>query len=136
MARGAKIFAQSCAVCHQIAGQGKIVGPQLDGIGSRGLDRIIEDVLDPNRNVDPSFRYTTFVMANNDVITALPKRQEGDALVVTDTTGKEITITIAKIKQRIQSNASLMPDNFATALPQDDFDDLIAYLLSQRPTQR
>ena len=38
--RGAKVFAQTCAICHQIAGQGKIVGPQLDGIGARGLDRM------------------------------------------------------------------------------------------------
>ena len=33
-----------------------MVGPQLDGVGTRGLERLIEDVLDPNRNVDPAFR--------------------------------------------------------------------------------
>src|SRR5205823_1098758 len=53
---GEKFFVKTCAICHQIAGQGKVIGPQLDGIGSRGLDRLIEDVLDPNRNVDPAFR--------------------------------------------------------------------------------
>ena len=108
------------------------MGPQLDGIGARGLDRVIEDVLDPNRNLDPSFRYATFVLTNNDVVTALPRREDAAVLVVTDTTGREISIPKSKIKQRIQSNASLMPDNLGTALSQRDFCDLIAYLLAQR----
>ena len=104
----------------------------MDGIGARGLDRVIEDVLDPNRNLDPSFRYVTFILIDNDVITALPRREDGDTLLVTDTTGKEISLSKSKIKQRIQSNASLMPDNFATVIPPQDFNDLIAYLLAQR----
>src|SRR5262249_44197701 len=49
---GAKVFEKSCAVCHQLGGKGARIGPQLDGIGSRGLDRLLEDLLDPNRNVD------------------------------------------------------------------------------------
>ena len=38
------------------AGKGAKVGPQLDGIGTRGLDRLMEDILDPNRNVDQTLR--------------------------------------------------------------------------------
>ena len=62
VAAGAKLFKQHCANCHQVAGEGTKIGPQLDGIGARGLDRLLEDVLDPNRNVDPSFRTTTLVL--------------------------------------------------------------------------
>ena len=53
---GAKVFEKNCAACHQLAGKGAKVGPQLDGVGIRGLDRLLEDVLDPNRNVDQAFR--------------------------------------------------------------------------------
>ena len=58
-ARGATVFAKNCASCHQLEGQGARVGPQLDGVGLRGLDRVLEDTLDPNRNVDQAFRVTT-----------------------------------------------------------------------------
>ena len=34
------------------------IAPHLDGIGNRGLERLLEDVLDPNRNVDQLFRAT------------------------------------------------------------------------------
>src|SRR5262249_24103592 len=56
---GFKVFEKSCANCHQIANKGAKIGPQLDGIGNRGLERVLEDVLDPNRNVDQAFRSTT-----------------------------------------------------------------------------
>ena len=45
--KGAAVFAKHCAACHQIAGKGAVVGPQLDGIGNRGLDRLLEDMHRP-----------------------------------------------------------------------------------------
>src|SRR5260221_8366569 len=35
---GKLLFTKHCAICHQIGGQGTKIGPQLDGIGVRGLD--------------------------------------------------------------------------------------------------
>jgi hypothetical protein len=35
--------------------QGGNIGPQLDGIGGCGLERVVEDIIDPHRNVDPTF---------------------------------------------------------------------------------
>jgi HEAT repeat protein len=64
-AAGQKIFQKTCGVCHQIATQGAKVGPQLDGIGVRGIERLLEDVLDPNRNVDQAFRTTQIVTKEN-----------------------------------------------------------------------
>jgi hypothetical protein len=37
-----------------------------------------------------------------------------------------------KIQRRIDSSASLMPDNFSGVIKPDDFNDLIAFLLSHR----
>ena len=57
------------------------IGPQLDGIGIRGLDRLLEDTLDPNRNVDQAFRATTLVLKNGQILSGLVLREEG-AIVV------------------------------------------------------
>ena len=54
--KGLRVFTQTCSVCHQIDGHGNVVG-LLHGIGNRGLERLIEDVLDPNRNVDLFFSH-------------------------------------------------------------------------------
>jgi len=128
---GAKVFEQNCGVCHQIDGKGGLIGPQLDGIAGRGAERIIEDVLDPNRNVDGAFRYSTITLADDRVITGLQRREEGEVLVFADATGKEISVTKKEIKERVQSEYSIMPDNFGEVIPPDDFNNLLAFLLSK-----
>jgi len=132
VARGAEIFARICAVCHQLEGRGNLIGPQLDGIGNRGLERLCEDILDPNRNVDRAFRASTVQLNDGDVITGLVRREEGELLVLADATGREISVAKKQIKQRRESESSLMPDNFGEAMAAPDFYHLLAYLLSQR----
>ena len=130
--KGKEIFAQNCAACHQIGGQGGTVGPQLDGVGNRGAERLVEDILDPNRNVDSAFRYSTLTLKDDSIINALQRREEGELLVFADATGKEIKVAKGDIRGRQESENSLMPDNFGELIPEIDFYDLIAFLLSNR----
>ncbi len=130
--KGQALFAKHCAVCHQIANQGAKIGPQLDGVGIRGLDRILEDVLDPNRNVDQAFRSTTLVLNNGQLVSGLLLRQDGTVLVLADNGGKEVRIAASDVQERILSPLSPMPGNFVEQVPESDFYHLLAYLLAQR----
>jgi putative heme-binding domain-containing protein len=128
--RGAVVFEKNCATCHQIGGKGVVIGPQLDGVGTRGLERLIEDVLDSNRNVDPAFRATNITLKDDTAITGLLRREEGEVLVFADTAGKEITVQKSEIAARRESELSLMPSNFGDLLSAEQFNDLMAFLLS------
>jgi putative heme-binding domain-containing protein len=130
-AKGEQIFTQTCRTCHQLDGQGGLVAPQLDGIGNRGLERLCEDVLDPNRSVDQAFRVTLVVLTDGDVVSGLFRREEGETIVLADATGKEISIPKKKIQEKKQSESSLMPDNFGELLSQEDFNNLMAFLLTK-----
>ena len=130
--RGRLVFEKTCMVCHMVGGQGAHVGPQLDGIGARGVPRLCEDVLDPSRNVDAAFRYSTFVLSDGNVIAGIPRKEEGQVLTVADSTGKEVAIDKTKITRRVESQLSLMPSNFGEVIPPADFNDLMAYLLSTK----
>jgi putative heme-binding domain-containing protein len=130
-APGAKVFTQICSVCHSIDNVGGAVGPHLDGVGNRGLERLLEDVLDPSRNVDPSFRYSTITLKDGTVFTGLQRREEGAAVVFVDATGKETPIAKKDIASRVESQSSLMPDNFSELIPLEDFNNLMAFLLSK-----
>jgi len=129
---GANIFQQNCAVCHQVDGNGGLVGPQLDGIGNRGLERLCEDVIDPNRNVDPAFRSTLIVLKDGDVQSGLFRREEGETIILAESTGKEISIPKNQVSERRQSENSLMPENFGELLTDEQFNNLLAFLLSKR----
>jgi len=130
--RGAEVYNKSCAICHQIAGKGAVVGPQLDGIGLRGLDRLLEDVLDPNRNVDVAFRPSVIALNDGRVVTGLVKGEEGEQLVLIDNLGKEVRIAKGDIEERINSTLSLMPANVPEIVTPEDFQHLMAYLLQQK----
>jgi putative heme-binding domain-containing protein len=127
---GAAVFKQNCAVCHSIDGQGANIAPQLDGVGARGLDRLVEDILDPNRNVDRAFRTTLLILKDGDVQSGLFRREEGEMLVLAESTGKEISVPKAAVKERRESETSLMPDNLVDIVPPADLNHLLAFLLA------
>jgi len=132
--RGHEVFIAACAACHQINGEGGLVGPQLTGIGSRGEERLFEDVLAPNRNVDHAFWTTTLTLKDGETTSGLFRRQDGELLVLANAAGTEFTVPIADIAERREANVSVMPSNFGEAIPSDDFVHLLGYLLQQRGT--
>ncbi|HEU0010953.1 MAG TPA: c-type cytochrome [Verrucomicrobiae bacterium] len=133
-AAGKLMFAKHCAACHRIGSEGALIGPQLDGIGQRGLDRLCEDILDPNRNVDRAFRSTLLVLKDGEVTSGLFRREEGELVVLAESTGKEITVASKDIAERRESETSLMPENFGDMMTTAEFADLMAFLLSNSAT--
>ena len=133
--RGAEVYKRQCAVCHTIDGQGGMVGPQLDGIGGRGSDRLLEDLLDPNRNVDRAFRMTMITLKNGTVASGLFRREEGAQLVLADLTAQEVRVPTADVATRQETETSLMPPTFGDLIPAAELNDLLAFLLSKRPAK-
>ncbi len=129
---GAKLFVKYCAACHKIGEMGGKIAPQLDGIGLRGVERLLEDTLDPNRNVDQAFRARVITTKDEKTITGLMLRVEGEVLIVADGEGKEIRIPTKDIEANRETMLSPMPANFGDVIPEADFVNLVAYLLDQK----
>ena len=129
---GKELFKKSCLICHQIAGEGKQVGPNLDGIGNRGLDRVLEDVLAPNRNVDVAFRTTTVVTNEGKAYSGLLKELEGNRVSIIDSQAKETILQTDAIEERRAATTSPMPSNVGETFSEPQFRDLVTYLLLQR----
>ncbi len=130
--RGAEVFEKHCAACHQIGGKGALIGPQLDGIGNRGLERVLEDVLAPNQNVDVAFRASTFALADGRIVSGLVRREAGEVLLVVNDKGQELKLAKSDIDEQQTTNLSLMPENVAEIVPEEDFHHLIGFLMQQR----
>ncbi|HVK11188.1 MAG TPA: c-type cytochrome [Gemmataceae bacterium] len=129
---GAAVFKTNCANCHQLGGEGAKVGPQLDGVGIRGLERLLEDILDPSRNVDQALRTTTLALKDGRSVSGLLLREEGAVYVLADAQGKDVRVPRDDVDERRTSLLSPMPANFAETLKDDDFRHLLAFLLGQR----
>ncbi|MBX7166924.1 MAG: c-type cytochrome [Pirellulales bacterium] len=132
VAAGQAVFKQRCAACHRLGGEGTKIGPELDGIGQRGLDRLLEDVLSPSTNVDQAFRSTLVATTDGRSLSGLALREEGQVLVLADAEGKEVRVALDDIDERSATPLSPMPGNLADLVPEADFYHLFAFLLSQK----
>lgn len=62
----------------------------------------------------------------------LYRRDEGQSKIFADATGSEFSIASAEINKMEKSPYTLMPDHFGMIIEQDDFFDLIDYLLEEK----
>ena len=118
-------------MCHQKAGQGKLVGPQLDGIGSRGLERLLEDIIDPGSNLDQAFRVRQIETIDGSVHNGLFRRQDGKNRIFVDATGTEFILNADDIVSEEELNQSPMPPNFGQILNDKSLSDLTAFLMDK-----
>jgi putative heme-binding domain-containing protein len=121
----------NCAACHQIAGEGGLTGPQLDGIGTRGVARLCEDILDPNRNVDAHFHLHVLTRKDGTTLSGFLKAEVGQVLILADAVGTETRVPKADITHDTVLPQSLMPPTFGQTLSESDFTDLLGWLLTR-----
>ena len=124
---GKAIFA-ACAVCHQFQGQGQSIGPVLDGIGIHSVDVLLTHIIDPNREVEPSFLAWNFTTKDQQTLAGIISRETASSLFIKNATG-EVEIPRDKIISQSNTGASLMPEGFE-ALGPEVLRDLIAFLHS------
>ena len=129
---GANVFKMNCAACHQIKGEGGLVGPQLDGIGARGPARLCEDILDPNRNVDAHFHLHMLTLKDGSTFAGFLKAELGQIQLLADATGKEHRVAKKDIAKTEVTPISLMPPTFGQTLDEATFIDLLGYLLNEK----
>ena len=130
-AHGQALYTKHCANCHQLRGQGAVVGPQLDGAATRSIERLLEDVVTPDRNVDHAFRTTSFLMDDGRVVSGLITAESAAEIIVVEPTGKPVTLNVEEIEQRREAGRSLMPSNMGELLSADELRDLIHFVKGQ-----
>lgn len=126
-AKGKQLFATACAICHRLNGEGKEVGPVLDGIGVHGIHELLVHIVDPSRVVDNEHRTWNLALKNGQFATGLIARENERSLTLRMAGGVEQEIKITDIKTRQDSGLSLMPEGLE-ALGADGLRDILAYL--------
>ena len=132
IAAGREIYTTNCSACHQISGEGGNIGPQLDAIGNWGTRALAEKILDPNRNISKAFMNYEINLRDGQQKIGLFRREEGQLLVFADITGSEFSLDKDQVANRKLSPYTLMPDHFGEIIAENDFHDLLAFLLNEK----
>jgi len=129
--RGFAVFNTHCAACHKFKDHGGNLAPNLDGVGaSRGANRLLEDILDPSRNVDPAFRLVTLSRKDGGTLTGigLQRIEGGHRITTIDGSPAELADSEAAGPPH-SSQLSIMPAVYEQLLPEEDLHALIHFLL-------
>ncbi len=128
--RGKAAFKQECAKCHKLEGEGYDLGLPLGTVSSRGREGILLQILDPNRDVNPS--YLNYVVLTDDglSITGMITAETATSITLTRAEGEADTVLRAEIEEMQNTGLSIMPEGLEEQLSRQDVADVIEYLMS------
>jgi putative heme-binding domain-containing protein len=127
---GQAVFTKNCASCHVIYGQGGNVGPDITGVGRENLDAILANVLDPNLVIGAGYFVNVARLKNGTVVSGLLVEQSDTQVVLKDAT-KTYTLNRAEIDRLKQQDISMMPEGLEQGMSEQEFADLVAFLLTR-----
>jgi putative heme-binding domain-containing protein len=138
--RGHKLFfdveKSQCLKCHRIGEQGERIGPELTGVGGRfSRIHIVESILEPSRTIVPSFATLLVMLKNGKTLTGVKVMETETTLTLADNQGQKYTVAKTDIEQQQPSPVSSMPEGLEKRFTQDEFVDLIAFLMSQKESR-
>ncbi len=143
--KGKMIFTAACAICHKLgepgarvpspaaaaAGAppaiiGNAVGPDLTGMGAHGPAELLVHIIDPNREVDPSFWAFNITTKKDEVLQGVITGENNATVMLATQTGLR-EIAKSDIAKRENTQRSLMPEGLE-ALGAENLRDLLAYM--------
>ncbi len=139
--RGRKIFLDKekswCLKCHRLGEAGERIGPELTGVGGRfSRIHVIESILDPSRTIAASFGAVAVSLKNGKVFSGVKVADAETTLTLADNQGVKHVLAKADIEEVLASVVSSMPEELEKRLSEDEFVDLIAFLMSQKERSR
>lgn len=123
----------ACIKCHGFQGVGGSIGPDLSMIGVKGsVENLFESILTPDKAI--ADQYVQHVIETKDgvVMSGLMVEETGEHIILRDANGKDTKLAIRDIEKRSKSAKSLMPDNLAGFLTEDELVDVVAYLSTMK----
>jgi len=127
VANGKMMFTAACSICHKLGDIGiRDVGPPLAGMGAHGAAELLVHIVDPNREVDPSFWQWNITTKKGDTLVGVIT-SENAASVNLRNQGGDFDIRKDDIASRENTRRSLMPEGLE-ALGPDALRDILAFM--------
>jgi len=127
---GKALFQTTCGLCHQLFGEGPVVGPVLTGSNRANLDYLLENVLDPNAVIGKDYQLNVFKLQNGNTVGGILQLEDTDVYHVVMPAGVKVDVKKAEVAQRQVLAVSLMPEGLFDALTPTQVINLVGYLQS------
>ena len=131
---GRAIFANtkvSCLTCHAVGNEGGKIGPDLTRVGAIRSGRdLLESILFPSSTFAQSYEPFVIETKDGDEHSGVLVEQDERRVVLRTAAGVEMNLAKANVKEVRRASLSIMPEGLETALSEQEFRDLLAFLQS------
>jgi putative heme-binding domain-containing protein len=127
-AHGHKIYQERCISCHRLGGEGYALGPDLVTVKNMGKEKLLVNILDPNREVRPEFVSYVVETKDADSLIGVVVTETATGVTLRQAYGKEDVIPRTNIRRMQSQGQSLMPEGLEAGLTPQDLADLIDYV--------
>jgi putative heme-binding domain-containing protein len=122
-----------CLKCHRLGDQGERVGPELTGVGARfARAYLVESILEPSRTIAPSFDTVVVTLKSGKIVSGIKVAETPQNVTLADNQGLKQVIAKADIEERGVSPLSTMPEGLEKRFTEEEFVDLIEFLVGQK----
>jgi putative heme-binding domain-containing protein len=128
VAHGKAIYLERCSSCHRLEGAGFALGPDLVTVKNSGKEKLLANILDPNREVAPNYKAFEVETKDDESLIGLVANETATSITLRQAFGKENVILRSQIKKLQSQENSLMPEGLEAGLKPQDFADLIEYI--------
>jgi putative membrane-bound dehydrogenase-like protein len=128
--RGRAVFEKNCSSCHRLENVGQRVGAELSAIRDRGLEAVLLNILDPNREVMPQFLSYVLVTTSGRVLTGMISAETANSLTIKKPDGSAENVLRLDIEELRSTGQSYMPEGLEKQIDVAAMADLLAYLNS------
>jgi putative membrane-bound dehydrogenase-like protein len=129
-AAGREVYRKNCITCHRIGDEGHDVGPNLASIRTKSPEEILDQILDPNRLVEPQYFSYQIVTTDGRTFDGVLDAASETSVTLRRAEGATETVLRANIEKIFCSGVSLMPEGLEKTIDLAQIADLVAFLRS------
>ncbi len=118
-----------CVRCHNVGGEGGIVGPSLKGIASRlSREQILQALIEPSARIAPGYGMISLVLTDGQEVTGTLIQETESEIQLKTSEAEPLRIAIGRIKSRENYPSSMPP--MGSLMNKREIRDVVEFLSS------
>ncbi len=125
---GKEHFTKRCGNCHQLFGEGKKVGPPLDGYERGNVMFWLNSIVEPSLEIREGFQSYLAVTLDGRAINGMIAAQDPKTVTLRNADNQTVVLSRDEIEELKALKTSLMPTDVLKDMDDQQIRDLFAYL--------
>ncbi len=126
---GHEIYLAKCASCHRKANEGSALGPDFETVKNAGKEKLLTNILDPNREVAPNYTAYVIETEEGDSQVGIIATESAASVTLRMASGIETVLPRKSIKTMRSTGLSMMPEGLEQDMKPQDLADLMEFIM-------